>query len=52
MYKTVVPTEDVVAKCDFMYMIAIMDNAGSGKMFPDLKKDAPYVAVHLDRAAK
>ena len=49
MYKAVVPAEDVVSKWDFMYLIEAMDNAGNGRIFPDLEKEAPYVVVHLVR---
>jgi hypothetical protein len=52
MYKAVVPAEDVVSKWDFMYLIEAMDNAGNGRISPDLEKETPYVVVHLDRAAK
>ncbi|MCX5683969.1 MAG: hypothetical protein NT049_09825, partial [Planctomycetota bacterium] len=49
MYKAVVPAEDVASKWDFMYLIEVMDNAGNGKIFPDLEKETPYVVVHLER---
>jgi len=52
MYAATVPAEDVVSQWDFMYLIEVMDNAGNGKIFPDLEKETPYVVVHLDRAAK
>jgi hypothetical protein len=52
MYAATVPAEDVVSKWDFMYLIEAIDNAGNGRIFPDLEKEAPYVVVHLDRAAK
>ena len=52
MYKAVVPAEDVVSKWDFMYLIEAMDNAGNGKIYPDLEKETPYVVVHLERGAK
>jgi hypothetical protein len=52
MYAATVPAADVVSKWDFMYLIEALDSAGRGRIFPDLEKEAPYVVVHLDRAAK
>jgi hypothetical protein len=50
-YTATVPAEDIVSTWDFMYLIEAMDSAGNGRIFPDLEKEAPYVVVHLDRAA-
>jgi hypothetical protein len=33
-------------------LIEALDSAGRGKIYPDLEKEAPYVVVHLERAAK
>jgi hypothetical protein len=52
VYAATVPAEDVVSKWDFMYLIEALDSAGRGRIFPDLEKEAPYVVVHLERAAK
>ncbi len=28
-----------------MYFFEVMDNAGNGKMYPDLEEEAPYIVV-------
>jgi hypothetical protein len=48
-YKTVVPAQDVDPKYDFMYLIEVMDRNGNGAIYPDMKKETPYIVVKLDR---
>ena len=48
-YRAVVPREDVEAKWDFMYLFEVMDNAGNGKIYPDLEQETPYIVVKLQR---
>jgi len=35
-YQAVVPGEQTVPQWDFMYLIAVMDNAGNGRVFPEV----------------
>jgi hypothetical protein len=48
-YQAVIGAEDIPYKWDFMYLFEVMDNAGNGKIYPDLEKEAPYVIVELQR---
>jgi len=48
-YEAVVPAEDVVPAWDFMYFIEAMNNAGNGRIYPDLNKETPYIVVRLTR---
>ena len=34
---------------DFMYFFEIMDITGSGTMYPDFNKEAPYIIITLNR---
>lgn len=47
-YEAVVPAEDIPAQYDFMYFFEVMDNAGNGRIYPELEKETPYVVVKLD----
>jgi hypothetical protein len=49
-YQAVVPGEQIVPQWDFMYLIEVMDNAGNGRIHPDLEKETPYIVVRLERA--
>jgi hypothetical protein len=48
-FEAVVPAAAVDPKWDFMYYIEVMDNAGCGKIYPDMEKETPYVVVRLQR---
>ena len=48
-YQAVVPAGQVAATWDFQYLIEVMDNAGNGKIYPDMEKETPYVVVRLER---
>jgi hypothetical protein len=48
-YEATVPGDKIVPKWDFMYYFEVMDNAGSGKIYPDFEKETPYVVVKLER---
>jgi len=50
-YLAEVPGECLDPKWDFMYLIEVMDNAGNGKIYPDLEVEAPYIIVRLERDA-
>jgi hypothetical protein len=48
-YSVEIPAKDIDPKWDFMYFIEAMDNAGNGRIYPDLNKETPYVVIKLDR---
>ncbi|MGH9161370.1 MAG: hypothetical protein ACRD2X_15480 [Vicinamibacteraceae bacterium] len=48
LFAAIVPAADVVSTWDFMYFIEAMDQAGNGKIYPDLYKEQPYVVVRLE----
>jgi hypothetical protein len=48
-YWVVVPAEQIDPKWDFMYFIEVMDNSGTGQIYPDLDKETPYRIVSLIR---
>lgn len=48
-YQVTVPAEQINPKWDFMYLIEVMDNKGKGKIYPELKKETPYIIVKLIR---
>ena len=50
-FEAVVPASDVDPKFDFMYFIEAMDNAGNGRIYPDLAKETPYVVVEVSLKA-
>jgi hypothetical protein len=50
-YQAVIPGEDVDPHFDLMYFFEVMDNAGNGKIYPDLEKETPYVIVKIAQPA-
>ncbi len=48
-YQAVIPPEQIDPKWDLMYFIETMDNKGSGRIYPDLNQQTPYVVVRLRR---
>jgi hypothetical protein len=30
-----------------MYLFEVMDNAGNGKIYPDMAKETPYIVVNV-----
>ena len=44
-----IPGDFVEAKWDVMYFIEAIDGAGNGTMWPDFRREPPYVFVHLQR---
>lgn len=48
-YAATVPGEFLVPEWDFMYFVEAIDNAGHGRISPDIAKEPPYVLVHLAR---
>jgi hypothetical protein len=47
-YEAIVPAKDIDPQYDFMYLFEVMDNAGNGKIYPDMEKETPYVVVHVE----
>ena len=48
-YVGTIPGEFVIPHWDVMYFIEAFDEAGNGRMYPDLESEMPYVIVHLRR---
>jgi hypothetical protein len=48
-YQAVVPAGQIDPKWDLMYFVEVVDRAGSGRMYPDLEREAPYVIVPVKR---
>jgi hypothetical protein len=49
-YQGEIPGKHIPARWDLMYFIEVMDNAGNGRIYPELEKETPYVVVKLDRS--
>jgi hypothetical protein len=47
-YAATVPGEEIDPHFDFMYLFEVMDNAGNGKIYPDLAKETPYIVVNVE----
>jgi hypothetical protein len=47
-FQATIPGENIDPKFDLMYLFEVMDNAGNGKIYPDLAKQTPYVVVKVD----
>ncbi len=50
-YEATVPGRDIDPHFDFMYLFEVMDNAGNGKIYPDLAKETPYIIVNVDHSS-
>jgi hypothetical protein len=48
-YQAVIPAAELPAAWDLMYFIEAMDQAGNGRIHPDLNETTPYVIVSLQR---
>ena len=44
-----VPVSHIDPRYDLMYFIEAMDNAGNGRIYPDLEKQTPYTIVRVAR---
>ncbi|HWB86282.1 MAG TPA: hypothetical protein VG675_19215 [Bryobacteraceae bacterium] len=49
-FEAEIPGTDIDPKFDFMYYFETMDNAGNGKIYPDLEKETPYTVVKVQSA--
>lgn len=47
-YEVTVPGEEIDPHFDFMYLFEVMDNAGNGKIYPDLARETPYIVVNVE----
>ena len=48
-YIGTIPGQFVIPRWDVMYFVEALDEAGNGRMYPDLESEMPYVIVHLRR---
>ena len=48
-YTARIPAAFVDAKWDLMYFVEVVDRKGTGRMFPDLEVETPYVVVPAQR---
>jgi hypothetical protein len=44
-YEAVIPGDEIDPHFDLMYFFEVMDNAGNGKIYPNLAKETPYIVV-------
>jgi hypothetical protein len=51
-YEAIVPGEEIDPHFDFMYLFEVMDNAGNGKIYPDLARETPYIVVNVTSHAE
>jgi hypothetical protein len=50
-FTATVPGSAIDPHFDFMYFFAVMDNAGNGKLYPDMAKETPYIVVKVDHSS-
>lgn len=48
-YSVTIPGDQIPSNYDFMYFFEVMDNAGHGRIYPDLNQTTPYFIGHLAR---
>jgi hypothetical protein len=46
-YEATIPAKDLDPQFDLMYLFEAMDNAGNGKIYPDMAKETPYIIVNV-----
>jgi hypothetical protein len=46
-YQATIPAKDLDPQFDLMYLFEVMDNAGNGKIYPDMAKETPYIVVNV-----
>jgi hypothetical protein len=51
-YEATIPGGDIDPKFDLMYLFEVMDNAGNGKIYPDLERETPYVVVKVEEGGR
>jgi hypothetical protein len=50
-YEATVPGDAIDPHFDFMYYFEVMDNAGNGRIYPDMAKETPYIVVNVDHSS-
>jgi hypothetical protein len=48
-YTARIPSAFADPKWGFMYFVEVVDKNGSGRMFPDLEAETPYVVISPPR---
>ena len=48
-YTARIPAAFADPKWDLMYFIEVVDQKGTGRMFPDLEVETPYVVLPVQR---
>ncbi len=51
-YEATIPGADIGPQFDLMYLFEVMDNAGNGKIYPDLERETPYVVVNVHQGGR
>lgn len=51
-FAATVPGKDIDPSFDFMYFFEVMDNAGNGKIYPDMAKETPYIVVKVNQSSQ
>jgi hypothetical protein len=46
-FETTIPAIDVDPHFDLQYFFEVMDNAGNGRIYPDMDKETPYITVKV-----
>jgi hypothetical protein len=46
-YEVTIPGMDLDPQFDLMYLFEVMDNAGNGRIYPDMAKETPYIVVNV-----
>jgi hypothetical protein len=49
LYSGIIPATFIDPTWDLMYFVEVVDTAGTGRMFPDLEIETPYVVVPVKR---
>jgi hypothetical protein len=50
-FEATIPASDIDPHFDLMYLFEVMDNAGNGKIYPDMAKETPYIIVNVDHSS-
>ena len=46
-YEATIPAKDLDPQFDLMYLFEVIDNAGNGKIYPDMARETPYIVVNV-----
>ena len=50
LYRGRIPGSFIQAKWDLMYFVEVVDRKGSGRMYPDLERETPYLILPVRRS--